>query len=173
MVACVLADGWCEAALGTCTGGWQTSGQVTQTPGTERGQANSARDQTEEDASGLRRPLSVAPVCAMAGGHRVVPDRHLRLYPDLPGGLQRLIWGELAPCAPVEVDAHLHHVLPTKRVYPSAGEFRRRTGLARLCPAEVATSLRSHSGNRHPRLAAWPVAFARVLLRCSRTQMHA
>jgi len=68
----------------------------------------------------------------VARGHRVVSDCHFRLYPDLPGGLQRLSWGELAPCSPDEVDAHLHHVLPPSRVHHFDGVVRGRTGLARI-----------------------------------------
>src|SRR6266436_4320967 len=96
----------------------------------------------------------------MAGGHRVVPDRHFRLSPDLGGGVQRLLWIELAPCSPDEVDAHLHRVFPKCCAHHSDGVVRGRTGLAWLCAAEVATTLRPRPGNRHPRHVARPVAFA-------------
>ena len=46
------------------------------------------------------------------------------------------------------------------------GVVRGRTGLARICAAEVATTLRPHPGDHHPRYTAWPVAFARVFYAC-------
>jgi len=103
IVACVLADGSCKAALGTCTGEWQTSGQVRQTPGTERGQANRARGRLQEDASGMRRSHLPPGRTGWDGSGRgeessmmLLPLRlwlHRWLFKAIPGNLRRVRGG--------------------------------------------------------------------------------
>src|SRR5690349_7827465 len=98
----------------------------------------------------------------MEGGSRVVLHRHLRISLDLPGRLQHFLRGEPPSCSTGEVASHLYCLLPASCVHHLDRFVCRRTRLAWICAAEVATTLWASPGNHHPRYIARLMAFARV-----------